>query len=73
MVLGTIGVSWYGFRIQGILLDGSFGIVGLLGLYGFLSYTNYVREEVSRRRIRNILVDMCLQPLLISWLNIPGN
>ena len=65
--MGMIGASWYGFSVQGVLLDPSFGVVGLLGLYGYLSYTNYVREEQSQRRIRNTF-SRYLSPTLVNQL-----
>ena len=65
--IGMIGASWYGFIVQGVLLDASFSVVGLLGLYGYLSYNNYVREEESQRRIRNTF-SRYLSPTLVDQL-----
>ena len=65
--MGMIGVSWYAYSVQGMLLDVSFGVVGLLGLYGYLSYNNYVREEQSQRRIRNTF-RRYLSPALVDQL-----
>lgn len=67
VIVGMIGISWYGYSFQGILLDASFGSVGLLGLYGLLSYVNYIREEMSRRRIRYTF-SRYLSPTLVDQL-----
>ena len=67
LFIGMIGVSWYAYSVQGMLLDVSFGLVGLLGLYGYLSYNNYVREEQSQRRIRNTF-RRYLSPTLVDQL-----
>lgn len=67
LFMGIIGASWYAYRVQGVLFDASFGVIGLLGLYGYLSYNNYVREEQSQRRIRNTF-SRYLSPTLVEQL-----
>lgn len=53
VAVGMIATSWYWFVAHRVLLDVSYGAVGLFSLYGLLSYLNYLREESSRRQIRN--------------------
>lgn len=65
---GMVATSWYWYVAHGILIDVSYGAVGIFGLYGLLSYLNYVREELSRRQIRNTF-SRYVSPTLVDQLS----
>ncbi|WP_447969479.1 CHASE2 domain-containing protein [Nitrospira sp. M1] len=68
ITVGMIATSWYWYVTYGMLLDVSYGAVGILGLYSLLSYLNYVREEYSRRQIRNTF-SRYVSPALVEQLS----
>ena len=68
VVAGMIAASWYAYVGHGVLIDVSYGAVGIFGLYGLLSYLNYVREELSRRQIRNTF-SRYISPTLVDQLS----
>ena len=67
VTIGMMAASWYWYTAQGTLVDVSYSAVGIFGLYGLLSYLNYVREESSRRQIRNTF-SRYVSPTLVDQL-----
>ncbi|GJL54642.1 MAG: guanylate cyclase [Nitrospirales bacterium] len=68
ITIGMVAASWYWHAAHGVLIDVSYGAVGILGLYSLLSYLNYVREEFSRRQIRNTF-SRYVSPALVEQLS----
>ena len=67
VTIGMMGASWYWYTAQGTLVDVSYNAIGIFGLYGLLSYLNYVREESSRRQIRQTF-SRYVSPTLVDQL-----
>ncbi len=68
VVAGMVATSWYWYVTHGVLIDVSYGAVGIFGLYSLLSYLNYVREELTRRQIRNTF-SRYVSPTLVDQLS----
>ena len=45
--------SWYRYAHEGILIDATFPLAASFAVYATLVFTNYVREELGRNRIRS--------------------
>ena len=67
VTVGMMVASWYWYTAHGTLIDVSYSAVGIFGLYGLLSYLNYVREESSRRQIRQTF-SRYVSPTLVDQL-----
>ena len=61
------GASWYLFQTQDALIDAAYPSLAIFSVYGLLAFTNYAREQMQRRRIRNAFVHY-LSPELVEEL-----
>ncbi len=68
LAVGMVAISWYSYIALGVLIDVTYGAVGILGLYSLLGYFNYIREEYSRRQIRNTF-SRYVSPTLVEQLS----
>ena len=59
--------SWYFFTQQNILIDATFPIAATFAIYLTLTFSNYFREQVQRRRIRSAF-GQYLAPSLVEQL-----
>ena len=62
-----IGISWYLFREELILLDISYPIIVIAALYAVLTFTNYIREAAQKKQIRSAF-GQYLSPALVEQL-----
>ncbi|MEP7032277.1 MAG: adenylate/guanylate cyclase domain-containing protein [Pseudolabrys sp.] len=73
LALGAVAVailvagSWYFFVQERILLDATFPLLATLLVYFTLTFTNYFREQLERRRIRSAF-GQYLSPSLVEKL-----
>ncbi len=67
-VAGCLGAaSWYRYAHQGILLDATFPLAASFAVYATIVFTNYVREELGRNRIRSAF-GRYISPALVEQL-----
>ncbi|KAB1072080.1 CHASE2 domain-containing protein [Methylobacterium soli] len=59
--------AWFRFTELGILLDPTFPLAASLGVYAVLVFTNYMREQMGRQRIRSAF-GQYLSPALVAQL-----
>lgn len=64
---GLAASSWYRYSHSGILLDATFPLASTFLVYLTLVFTNYVREQLGRARIRSAF-DQYLSPALVEQL-----
>jgi adenylate cyclase len=62
-----IGVSWYYFTRQGVLLDVAYPLLSSFAVFSLLAFANYFREESERRQIRGAF-GQYLSPDLVEQL-----
>ena len=73
LVLGAVvaamlvGGSWYFFTEQKILIDATFPLLATALIYLTLTFSNYLREQLQRRRIRSAF-GQYLSPALVEKL-----
>jgi adenylate cyclase len=66
-VLTLIGLSWYFFSAQNVLLDVTFALMSSFTIYVVLVFIGYFREQADRRRIRSAF-SQYLSPALVEQL-----
>jgi adenylate cyclase len=64
---GMMAGSWYFFTQQNILIDATFPIAATFTIYLTLTFSNYFREQLQRRRIRSAF-GQYLAPSLVEQL-----
>jgi adenylate cyclase len=64
---GMMAGSWYFFTQQNILIDATFPIAATFAIYLTLTFSNYFREQLQRRRIRSAF-GQYLAPSLVEQL-----
>jgi adenylate cyclase len=62
-----IGVSWYLFTQEKLLIDFTYPLLSSLLIYLTLVFTNYIREQAQRRQIRSAF-SQYLSPTLVEQL-----
>ncbi len=62
-----VGLSWYFFSRQGIMLDVSYPLVSSIAVFLMMMSVNYVREEAERRQVRDAF-GQYLSPALVEQL-----
>jgi adenylate cyclase len=62
-----VGVSWYLFTQEKVLIDFTYPLLSSLLIYLTLVFTNYIREQAQRRQIRSAF-SQYLSPTLVEQL-----
>ncbi|UGV28587.1 adenylate/guanylate cyclase domain-containing protein [Rhodopseudomonas boonkerdii] len=62
-----IGTSWYFFAAQRLLIDFTYPLLSTTLIYLALIFSNFIREQVQRRRIRSAF-SQYLSPALVAQL-----
>ena len=62
-----VGLSWYFFAAQNVLLDVTFALIATFTIYIVLVFIGYFREQADRRRIRSAF-GQYLSPALVEQL-----
>ncbi len=62
-----VGGAWYLFQAEKVLIDVAYPIVTAIAIYLFLTFTNYLKGEAERRRIRTAF-SRYLSPDLVTQL-----
>jgi adenylate cyclase len=62
-----VGLSWYFFSAQNVLLDVTFALISSFTIYIVLVFIGYFREQADRRRIRSAF-SQYLSPALVEQL-----
>lgn len=66
-LLLLVGLSWYFFAAQNVLLDVTFALLSSFTIYVILVFIGYFREQADRRRIRSAF-SQYLSPALVEQL-----
>lgn len=67
IVASLVGVSWYFYAQQRLLIDFTYPLLSCLMIYLTLVFSSYVREQAQRRRIRSAF-GQYLSPALVEQL-----
>lgn len=62
-----IGISWYFFQQQRLLIDFTYPLLSTTLIYSTLIFSNFVREQAQRRRIKSAF-SQYLSPALVAQL-----
>src|SRR5262249_29310407 len=63
----TVGISWYYFANERILVDATFPLAASFSVYAVLVFANYVREQSSQKFIRSAF-SQYLSPAMVDQL-----
>ena len=67
LAAGVIGLSWYFFDQQRILVDATFPLASSFSVYAVLVFANYMRVQADRQQIRSAF-GQYLSPVLVAQL-----
>jgi adenylate cyclase len=67
VVASLVGLSWYFFMQQNLLIDFTFPLLSCLLIFGVLVFSKYVSEQAQRRRIRSAF-SQYMSPALVEQL-----